>query len=698
MASTYSELVFVRLVVPFIVGILLFYNIPSIAMLVTLSGLLFILLAGLAYLNWCYSQLNGAKIKPYLTVCFYLLPLTFGGWTTLLHKELLRTNHFSKHHAKYLEVVINDEPQIRGNTLRFQSKIIRAINSTDYKAVEGHLMISINIKEKQLNLKYGDQLFIPARFDSIASPRNPYQFDTKKWYSQQNIYHQAYLQPEQIIVQKSQQGNPVIDWAFYIRKRQVLLFRRLIKEDEAYAVASTLILGYRAELTEETLMAYSKTGTIHALSVSGMHVGLIYLIINFLLDFLDKWKSGRLIKLVLSIILIWLYALIAGFAPSVLRSALMLSVFIIGHTFKRNKNSYNLLAFSAFFILLYNPLLIYDVGFQLSYLSVLGLIYLQPYIYAWFSFKYAWADKLWGFIALSLAAQIATFPLATYYFHQFPLYFLISNLYILLPVSLIMYLGLLITLCPVDFLSPGFEWLLRFTNNGLKWIADLPYATITKIWFSNMEVLLLSTSTLFFCFAFSRINKRMLFISLSCLALFFSSLAIHQYQKSNQRKIIFFSVQKGTVIAFIDKTQAWVFSALEPDSKSIKYYVQPSLDQAGVSSVTYVKPHKVLSQPQLQMEQHQIRFYKYDILIVDSCFNDKTIVKNVKSDALIIRKNANLDLEILSNNIDTKMVFLDADLMTYRAERYKNVAKQFKLSIYDLKIKKAYLINLNQSL
>jgi competence protein ComEC len=698
MANSYAELVFVRLVVPYIIGVLLFYPVSAMPVLFLLCIVLLTLLGGLAYFNLYYKQFNSRKIKPYITSFLYLLPLTVGGWITMLNKEILYADHFSKLPATYLEVIINDEPQVRGNILKFPVKVIRADSQNHYKTVKGHLMIAVKITDKQLHLNYGDQILIPAYYDSISTPKNPYEFDTKQWYSQQNVYHQTYLQPEQLVILKSHQGNPIIDWALKIRKQQVNLFRKLIKDDEAYTVASTLILGYRAELSEETLTAYSKTGTIHALSVSGMHVALIYLIIDFLLGFLDKWKSGKLIKLLLSICLIWLYALIAGFAPSVLRSVIMLSVFIIGNAFKRNKNSYNLLAFSAFCILIYNPLLIYDVGFQLSYLSVLGLLYLQPNIYAWFSFRYRWADKIWTFVALSLAAQFATFPLATYYFHQFPLYFLISNLFILLPVSLIMYLGLLISICPVEFLSPYFEWLLQFTNHGLNLISDLPYSTVSEIWFNKVELFLLSTSILCFSLAFSQFNKRLLLVCLVCFVVFSFSLTLKYHEDSTQRRIMFFSIQKGCVIAFIDKRKAWVFSTLAPDSKSIKYYVKPALDQAGIASICYIKPHSSINQSPLQMQNHQIIFFKQKILVVDSCYNERNLNGHFNFDAINIQKNANIDLDSLSKHVQAKMIFLDADRSSYHAERYKNVAKQFNLSIYDLKIKEAYLINLNQSL
>src|SRR5689334_1135909 len=152
-------------------------------------------------------------------------------------------------------------------------------------------------------------------------------------------------------------------------------------ESNAVAVASTLILGYKADLSEDVLQAYSKTGTIHVLSVSGAHVAIIRPLLSFMLTFLNRFKHGRLIKAIIIIPIIWYYAMLTGFSPAVCRAAVMITTVIIGKTYNRYINNLNILAVSAFMLLLYNPLLITDVGFQLSYLAVAGLVVLQPVVY-----------------------------------------------------------------------------------------------------------------------------------------------------------------------------------------------------------------------------------------------------------------------------------------------------------------------------
>lgn len=194
--------------------------------------------------------------------------------------------------------------------------------------------------------------------------------------------------------------------------------------------------------------AYSKTGTMHVLSVSGMHVGIVFLVLSFLFKPLDKFHALSYFRIFLIVPAIWFYAMISGFSSPVCRAALMISLVVIGKVLHRNLNSYHIIAISAFFLLLYNPFFLFDVGFQLSYLAVFGLVYFHPKLYQLFHFHNKIFDYLWSYCALSIAAQLATFPLGLYYFHQFPLYFLLSNLLILLPVTLIMYLGILLLFIP----------------------------------------------------------------------------------------------------------------------------------------------------------------------------------------------------------------------------------------------------------
>lgn len=689
-----AELVFVRLTVPLIAGILLFSSGAGNEWLSALSIAGAIMLLAFIYINVKYTLLSSSGFKLFTAACFYVFPFLLGGWLSLANTEILQEDHFSRFPSDYLKVQVIDEPQLKNDIVRLKTRVLRSYKSN--KRVTGQLLVSIKIDSFTKPIKYGDRFYIPGTFQDIPEPRNPHEFDVKNWYKRQNLHQQIFTEAKQLVFIDSNQGNPLISWALIIRKDQVELFRKLLKQDEANAVASTLILGYRADLSEDTLNAYAKTGTIHALSVSGMHVGIIYLVINFLLSFLDNSKPRRVVKLFLALTLIWLYAIVAGLAPSILRSAIMLSVFIIGNTFKQHQNSYNLLCFSAFWILIYNPFLIYDVGFQLSYFSVFGLIAFQPLIYAWFHFDAFLLDKLWSSIALSLAAQLSTFPLAMYYFHQFPAYFLFSNLFILLPVSLIMYVGLVIILARMHFLAPVFEWLITFTNEGLRWISKLPYASISGIWMDHFQLAILSICLTAGVLAFIYFNKKLLFLCLAMCCMLLLKVAYDQHERAKQKRIIFFSLRNSAAIAFIYKDRAWLLSDHPQTAKNIKYFVIPALEQSGVQKITQLKLHERHKSDFLQLKDHQLTFFNYKLMLADTCFNHKKLNNHMNFDAINVTLNSRIDLDPLLSMTTAGRLIIDGSIATYRAEYYENVANNFNIPVYNLKIKKAYLINLNK--
>lgn len=712
-----AEIVFVRLTVPLLLGILCFSQGQGFIWLYVLLGLGATMIAFLGILNLRYSRVGGYKHKQVVYACFCIFPFILGGCLAILHYQLAYANHFSKFESDYLKVQIIEEPKEQANIINVRAKVLTAFQNGKNIPVSGQLLISIQksrltsnrtidsaasqnptmppgkIKSSDRVFEYGDQLFVPGNFKQIAEPRNPFEFDVRSWYARQNFFHQVFVDAREVLKYKTKQGDLITYTALSIRRKQVEYFRKLLQNDEANALAATLILGYRADLSEETLSAYSKTGTIHALSVSGMHVGLIYLIINFLLSFLDRWQHGRTFKFIVTIGLIWFYAVIAGLAPSVLRSVIMLSIYITGTTFKKHQNSYNLFCCAAFLMLLYNPALIYDVGFQLSYLSVFGLIFLQPLVYNWFDFQNVVADKLWNFFALSIAAQLATFPLAIYYFHQFPLYFLISNLFILLPVSLIMYLGIAILLLRLEFLAPVFEWLINFNNLGLRWISELPFASIAGIWIDQTELFLLCFALSSGCLALTFFHKKLMYLALSASCLLAISICIGQYQVSRQKQVIFFSLRNASAIGFVHRNRAWLLSDSAVSSKALKSAVMPAFEQAGVTDLTLLNPHQLYKSQELQVREHQVRFFDFQILLADSCFNNKDLRSKLRVDVVNLSQSTKLDLRQLLEHCQTKQLIIAGSTTTYRAESYKSVATNFNLPVYELRNKKAYLVN-----
>jgi len=657
------------------------------------TGSLFLLLFGI---DAFYKTLRAYRFKYLNGILFSLFFFAFGGSIGLLNRDTLTQNYFTQYPGKYLKVWINDEPQNGKGTLRLTSTVVGVYNGQKFLHTVGKLLLIINIDTSNIvYYNYGDELLIATDYTPIAPPYNPGEFDFKRWLKSKNIEQQAFIKQNAIIKTGLNKGNPLIKYALTLRKKQIDHYRRIIKNKEAFSVASTLILGYRADLSDETLSAYSKTGTIHALSVSGMHVGIIYIVLNWALGFLDKKQSLRIVKIITICFLIWSYSLLTGFSPSVLRSAIMLTVYILAKSFNKHTNGYNILAFTAFCLLIYNPFLIWDVGFQLSFLAVIGLIYLQPKIYQCLYFKYRLLDWLWSSISLSVAAQIATFPLSIYYFHQFPIYFILSNLFILLPITLLMYLGISILLFKLYFLAPVFEWLILFMNRGLNWIANLPFSGINQIWINQLELLLLSSVLMLLTFALTERKKYCLLFAISMLLCLHLSFTRRTLLTKEQQKMLFFTLPKGYAAAFINRQDAIIVSNLTRDDTNFGFFIQPALDKLKIKKSYLIKWDTNLSLKFFTKKHHQIKFFNYNILLIDSFFNHKIITRTATFDMVWLHQNPKINLAKLRQSVIFKRLVIDASNHAFNIKNYQKDAKKIALTPYILKKNKAYLVDLN---
>ncbi|MCZ4222729.1 ComEC/Rec2 family competence protein [Pedobacter rhodius] len=692
-----AEYIFARILLPFLMGIALLYffqNEQAILILAIASAATFFFIL---IVNINYKKLNAYKFKGITGILIFLFFFVFGGLLCLLKSEKLRSDYFATKNYTCLKIWVNDEPEHTSGILRFKARVVSGYENSKQIKLSGQLLVALKVDSlNPIHLRYGDEVIVSARYAEVEPPYNPAEFDFKYWLAGQNIYKQTFIDQNHVLKTNRNIGNPVIKFALLLREKQITKYRQLIKNDEAFAVASTLILGYRSDLTRETLAAYSKTGTIHALSVSGSHVAIIFFILDFILTLLDKKQSLKIFKFILICCLIWAYSLITGLSPSVVRSAIMITIFITAKTFARNKNAYNTLAFAAFCQLVYNPFSIWDVGFQLSYVSVFGLIYLQPKIYKWIYIKHKLLNKVWELIALSLAAQLVTFPLCIYYFHRFPVYFLIGNLFISIPLILIIILGIGVLIPVFDRLAPIFEWIIVFTNSVLKWIADLPYSTYSSIWINLPELILLSVALGFCVYALVKYNKKLLSIALM-LYIIYASIAIYDnWIAVHQKKIIFFTLRKNYAAAFISGTEAVLLTDLIIDDKNYQFFVKPALEQAQISKIKYISLKQDVIMPHFVKKRHQIVFNDYNILIIDDKLNYKKLTGKGKFSTLWLTGNTKFKVEHLSGKIDYKTILIDGTNKDYKIAIFKNFAENNKVEYYVLKKNPAYLVYLTQ--
>jgi competence protein ComEC len=257
-----------------------------------------------------------------------------------------------------------------------------------------------------------------------------------------------------------------------------------------------LLIGYTNDLDKDLVQMYSNTGVVHIIAISGMHLGLIYLILGWILSKIPGVQKSAILQYILILSCLWIFSLLTGAGASVIRAAVMFSFILTGKTFSKASSIYNSLAAAAFVMLLYNPFYLWDVGFQLSYLAVIGILVFQKPIYHLIYIKHPWIDKIWELSAVSMAAQLLTFPICIYYFHQFPNLFLISNL-VAVPLSSIILFAEIILLAlawmpwVANYIGKLTGLLIQWMNNFISWINDTGIAVWGGLSISIQATLLL---------------------------------------------------------------------------------------------------------------------------------------------------------------------------------------------------------------
>ncbi|TWR31010.1 ComEC/Rec2 family competence protein [Mucilaginibacter pallidiroseus] len=642
LANHKGEIPVVILLLPFIAGIIIGVNFAGIN--VIYPGAIFAGLTILFFLfNVKYNRFGLYKASWIGGLLINLSLLALGCTVAVQNNELNSNIHFSKQQPQLILGYINSEPQTKNDITRFTLNVTGTKKGNRLSEANGNLLVSIK-DAKAHNLTYGQQLVFAANYSTPAPPYNPGEFNYKRYLANKNIYCQIFLYPGQYALLNQTKGNKLVAAALNMRQVLIKKLQANIRDTNAVAVASTLILGYKADLSDDILQAYSKTGTIHILSVSGGHVAIIYLMLSWLLGFLNRFKYGRLIRAICILLLIWAYAVLTGLSPAACRAALMLSLIVTGKTYSRYINTLNLLAVSAFVLLMYDPLLLYDVGFQLSYLAVAGLVIFQPIIYKWFSFDNKWISNIWLACSVSLAATAITFPLSAYYFHQFPVYFLLSNLIIAIPVTVILYAGILLLLLPqIAWVSQALGFLLEqcilFTNKTLGFIEHASFASVSGLWLTAAEYLLLfAVVVLLFYLAFSK-KSWPLKAALIYMLFFSLSFSYHKYKADNNRSIVFLNMRKNIGIIFKDGRRGVVISNLPPTDKNFKYSVQPCLDSMQIADYKVYTPAANITLPYLIKRGELLQFGNKKILLLNRSSKIESIPPNLKSDYIYLTDN-----------------------------------------------------------
>lgn len=694
-----GEIPFVRLLVPLIAGITIGWYVPAALFIKTGLLIAIVLLCILIALLIAFKTKVVYSRRWMPGIILHTFVVFAGYFSTVYKSEIYDTAYFSNSKADAFVIRVINEPKLSGDILRFESEVTQTLLNNTFKAVKGKLLIALKTDTlKPFQLDYGDVLIVPSLYNEVEPPYNPGEFDFKNYLKTHQIYYQAFINQHDFQILQKNKGNPVISYALRLRKKLVEKYETYLPDEGSAALASTLILGYRADLSKEIVNAYSKTGTMHVLSVSGMHVGIVFLVLNFLLRPLSRTQKTRLLRAVVIIAVIWFYSLITGFSPSVCRAALMLTFIVIGKALHKNLNTYNLLAISAFILLLYNPFFLLDVGFQLSYLAVIGLVYLHPKIYNSITINNRLLDEAWSYCALSVAAQLATFPISIYYFHQFPVYFLISNLFIVLPVALIMYGGILFLFIPFDVilkpLGQAVSWLIDFTNNILYHVENLPYSNISGLWINTSQYLLIYLIIGCMIWGFRAKSGAVIQFSLFCILVLTASFSYQVVSNFNRNELVFYSLRKNSAVAYINNDRGVLISDLPAADKTLQFSVEPALNSKGYADYRLFKPSQNKVYGNYCLQGSYMQFGSYKVLRWEKQFNAARFDHQIKVNAVLLSGNPAISIGQLEKQVKFSILLIDGTNPDYKIKRWLHEAELEKIQCHVLKKNAAYVVKL----
>ncbi|WP_273568145.1 ComEC/Rec2 family competence protein [Maribacter halichondriae] len=377
----------------------------------------------------------------------------------------------------------------------YSNRYVALVRTLNGKKSSGKMLLNLPVDSVGGHLMVDDELLIYAQAQEINAPLNPHQFDYKEYLESLGITHQLRVQKEHFAVQENA-SKTVFGIAASLRNRIINQLKKTNFGEEELGIIQALLLGQRHDISETTYNNYKNAGAVHILAVSGLHIGILLLLLQFLLRPLESLPKGKTIKLIVIVVLLWGFAILAGLFASIIRAVTMFSFVAYALYLNRPSNTFNILALSMFFILLlFDPKLLFQVGFQMSYAAVFAIVWIYPLLQKlWFP-KNKIVRYFWQLLSVSIAAQLGVLPISLFYFHQFPGLFFISNLLIIPVLGLILGMGVLVILLALanllpEFLARGYNFVIELMNDVIGWVAQQEAFVFQNIPFDRVQLFL----------------------------------------------------------------------------------------------------------------------------------------------------------------------------------------------------------------
>ncbi|AWK04063.1 competence protein ComEC [Flavobacterium crocinum] len=664
----------VKITTAFIFGVITAYYLQFDVSLTTYALCIFFALFCTSYILTLKSS------KKYFPFCFSVYALSFilGVFTLLSHTENLQKNNYSnckEAFEKPQTVVLLLREKLKSND--YSDRYMAHIESISNQNFKGKIIVNVQKDSSKNPLTIGNRIKIQTILQHNKSNKNPNQFDYSRYLANKQIFAQIYCQKSELLINQTIKK----DIWYYCAKLHSRIISNLEKSKFSKSemnVALALILGQQQDISQDIIQDYQYSGATHILSVSGLHVGFIMLFITFVLKPIPNTKKGSFFKLISILIALAGFAIISGLSPSVLRSVVMFSFLAIGNHLRRNGNIYHTLLVSILLILLFEPYFLFDVGFQLSYLALFFILWLQPLFKNIYKPKNKLTVYIWESLTVSFAAQIGTLPLCLYYFHQFPGLFFVTNIIILPVLSFIMIAGIIVMIIaiftsPPLFITIIFEKSIYLLNLMIHAVASIESFVIRDISFNSYYLftfyLLIISSIVWI----KKPDFRKLALVFSSIILVQLSFILTKIQIESEKELIVYNEKNNTLIS-------------ERTGKKITLYTRNKFSKENRNINSYLIGNSV-SLNKVKDIKNVLYFKDKKILIIDS-----TNIYPVKSkpDILILTQTTKINLDRLLLHIHPKLIIADGSDTNSIQKFWKNSCIKKNIPFHSTKEKGYY--------
>lgn len=605
-----------------------------------LSLLVMLVLLPLAYVNGKRQHGEGF---PFFEVLIALTTISLGILVVGISLGRGMLSHYSTKNLETEEIWrLKVEEVLKPNDYS-QSYITRVVAVGDTRA-SGKLLLNLTLDSVAKPLKIDDELLSLTNPEAIRPPLNPHLFDYQDYLQKQGVQHQIRTNYRSIIVKQG--SKTLFGMASNFREHIISKLKSRNFGHQELGVIQALILGKRDDISEATYNDYKNAGAVHILAVSGLHVGIILFLLEFLLSPLERLPKGKTIKLIFVVLLLWSYAFVAGLSPSIVRAVTMFSFVAYSLYLNRPTNSFNIIALSMLFILLVKPLFLFQVGFQMSYAAVFAIVWVYPQLQKfWFPDNIV-VRKAWQLLSVSVAAQLGVLPISLFYFHQFPALFFVSNLLVIPFLGLILGLGIVVILLALtnllpQFLVDGFNWTIQLMNSIVGWVARQEGFIIRNIPFDSVQMII----------GYAVIIALVVFLSrprLKSALFFFGGLIVFQsWTIWNQTQVH----QKETIV-LAHRTRNTILLHQLGDSLSV---ITSDSDNIGTISTDYAVAERIQKvDTSVLRNSYQIGDKK--LFVMDSL---GVLPLEEQLDYLLLTQSSKINLERLIDSIRPKKIFAD---------------------------------------